>query len=141
MLAVNKPTIGPMSEANLSKVREVEKFLLDKPQIEIKTSHEFHAGLYSRTIMIPAGVLITGALIKIETLLILSGDATIVINGVSSRISGYGVIPASAGRKQIFMAHEDTYLTMVFKTSARTIEEAEAEFTDEADMLGSRREQ
>lgn len=141
MLAVNKPTIGPMSEANLSKVREVEKFLLDKPQIEIKTSHEFHAGLYSRTIMIPAGVLITGALIKIETLLILSGDATIVINGVSSRISGYGVIPASAGRKQIFMAHEDTYLTMVFKTSARTIEEAEAEFTDEVDMLGSRREQ
>lgn len=115
MLAVNKPTIGPMSEANLSKVREVEKFLLDKPQIEIKTSHEFHAGLYSRTIMIPAGVLITGALIKIETLLILSGDATIVINGVSSRISGYGVIPASAGRKQIFMAHEDTYLTMVLK--------------------------
>lgn len=141
MLAVNKPTIGPMSEANLSKVREVEKFLLDKPQIEIKTSHEFHAGLYSRSIMIPAGVLITGALIKIETLLILSGDATIVINGVSSRISGYGVIPASAGRKQIFMAHEDTYLTMVFKTSARTIEEAEAEFTDEVDMLGSRREQ
>ena len=43
--------------------------MLECPQVAIQTTHHFHAGLYSRTIRIPAGVMITGALIKIPTLL------------------------------------------------------------------------
>lgn len=140
MLAVSNPTIGAMSEANISSVRAIEEFLLDKPQLEIKTIHDFHAGMYARTIMVPAGAMLTGALIKIPTLLMLSGDASVIIDGEEVRISGYGVIPAAAGRKQVFLAHSDTYLTMVFATSATTIEDAEMEFTDEFDLLGSRRE-
>ena len=140
MLALNRPTIPPMTTGQITFAREIERIAVDMPQVAIETSHEFHAGIYTRTIMIPAGVMITGALIKIPTVLILSGDATVLIGDEKIRLTGYGVIPAEAGRKQVFLAHADTYLTMLFKTEADTVEEAENEFTDEADNLGSRRE-
>ena len=134
-----KQTIPAMTDAQLDVVREIERINSERPQIDIQTLHEFHAGLYSRTIKIPAGVRLTGAFIVIETLLIVSGDVSVTIGGDVVRITGYGTIPASANRKQVFMTHGDTYLTMVFKTDATTIEEAEEEFTNEAHRLGTRR--
>jgi hypothetical protein len=53
---------------------------------------------------------------------------------------GYNVIQASAGRKQIYVTREETAITMIFPSNAKTVEEAEEEFTDEAEMLLSRRE-
>lgn len=140
MLALNRPTIPPMTTGQIAFVTNVESVAVGMRQVDIETSHEFHAGIYTRTIMIPAGVMITGALIKIPTVIILSGDATVLVGDEKIRLTGYGVIAAEAGRKQLFIAHEDTYLTMLFKTDATTVEEAENEFTDEADKLGSRRE-
>ena len=80
-----------------------------------------------------------GALITIPTLLIMSGHATLFIGEEDVELTGYAVIPASAGRKQAIYAHADTLLTMLFPTAARTVEEAEQEFTDEPERLGSRR--
>ena len=54
------------------------------------------------------------------------------------RLNGVNIIPASAGRKQIMYAISDVTVTMSFATSAKTIVEAEDEFTDEAHLLGSR---
>ena len=140
MLSLIRPTVPQMTPQQISTVREVESLVLNLPQVDIKTEHEFHAGIYSRTIMIPAGVVLTGALIKIPTLLILSGDATVMIGDSEVRLTGYGVIPAEEGRKQLFIAHQDTYLTMLFKTDVTPVFDAENEFTDEAENLGSRRE-
>ena len=86
MLALNSAKICATSENNLAFVREVESFILDQPQLEIETIHSFHAGLYARTIMVPAGAMITGALIKIPTLLTLSGDASVIIDREEVRI-------------------------------------------------------
>ena len=58
----------------------------------------------------------------------------------SRRITGTAVIPASAGRKQAFVAHQDTSISMVFPTKSTSVEQAEAEFTDDADLLFSRRD-
>jgi hypothetical protein len=129
-----------MTDSQIAAVYAVEEDVLKCEQVEITTLHEFHAGMYARTIVIPADVILTGALIKIPTLLILSGDVTIMIDGARTRLTGYGVIPAADGRKQVFIAHSDTHLTMIFKTEATTIEEAENEFTDEADRLITRRQ-
>lgn len=112
--------------------------MLAMPQIHIPTSHVFHAGTYARTIRIPAGAALTGALIKIPTMLIVSGQVTVFIGGETLELCGYHVIPASAGRKQAFIAHADTDLTMIFPTKATTVEQAENEFTDEAHLLFSR---
>lgn len=132
------PGLPAMAPADVENVGKLQDYMLGLPQVAIATHHHFHAGLYARTIRIPAGVVITGALIRIPTLLIVSGHATVFIGGESIELAGYHVLPGQAGRKQVFAARTDTDLTMLFATDAKTIEQAEAEFTDEADLLASR---
>lgn len=128
-----------MSDVAVDRVRELEKATGAMPQAEISTHHVLHGGLYARTVMIPAGVVITGALIEVATLLILDGDCTVGLgDGRVEHFEGRHVLPASAHRKQAFLARRDTHLTMVFATNAQSVEEAEDEFTREADRLMSR---
>lgn len=131
--------ILPISPAQLDRVRAFEQANLARPQVPITTHHLLHAGLYARTITIPDGVVLTGALIKIATVLVLSGDAILNRGDQGQRFTGYHVIPASAHRKQAILAMADTHLTMLFQTDAKRVEDAEAQFTDEADLLFSRR--
>lgn len=133
------PVVPAMSPAAIAAVRNVERIALQLPQVSIATKHVFHAGLYARTIKLPRDVMITGALVKIPTVLIVQGNTDIWLGEETRRITGYAVLPAAAGRKQAFRAYADTWITMMFATTARTVAEAEAEFTDEAAMLGSRR--
>lgn len=132
--------IQAMSCDAIAKVSVLEKQLLSLPQVDIVTRHVLHAGMYARTITIPAGIVLTGALIKCPTLLAVSGDVLMSLGDADGiRITGTVVVPASAGRKQVFMTYAETTVTMVFPTNARTVAEAEAEFTDEAEALFSRR--
>lgn len=134
-------SIPPMSPQAVANVAALEKQLLELPQVEIHTRHVLHGGMYARTILIPAGVVLTGALIKLPTLLMISGDV-LVSRGEEEgiRIAGSAVIPASAGRKQAFVTYQDTSVSMVFPTLATSVEQAEAEFTDDTDLLFSRRD-
>jgi len=138
LVAQNK--IHVMTAEDVEKVRDLEKYILGLPQTKIDTQHIFHSGIYSRTIKIPAGVVLTGALIKRSTTLIVCGDVTVFIGDRTLDLNGYYVLPASAGRKQAFYAKSDTYLTRQFATTAKTVEEAEEEFTDEAHSLFSRKD-
>ena len=79
-----------------------------------------------------------GQAFKVPTVLILSGEVTVLANDRAIEIQGYQVIPASSDRKQAFVAHTNTELTMIFATAATTVEEAEAEFTSEPELLASR---
>ena len=133
-------TLPAMSADTVSKVRELEAVALQMPQVDIHTEHTMHAGVYARTILVPAGVSITGAEIKIPTILILAGDALLYGDDGQVRVTGYHVMHGKEGRKQAIVALADTYLTMIFATSARTVEDVETEFTDEHAMLGSRKE-
>lgn len=132
--------IPPMSPEAIGVVSMLESAMLDKEQVPLTTWHSLHGGTYTRTICIPAGVLLTGALIKVQTTLIVSGHCHVYIGDKSCELQGYNVVPASAGRKQAFMAITDTWLTMMFKTDAASVEEAETQFTDEYEQLGSRRD-
>lgn len=127
--------------ATIEAVRRLEDEALKLPQVPIHTEHSFHAGMYARTIMIPQGVVLTGAIIQIPTMLIFSGHAAVYTPEGAEDWIGYRVVLAPANRKQAFFAKQNTYLTMVFPTSATTIEEAENEFTAEADRLLSRKQE
>ena len=139
-LVAAQPRIPAMSEAAIDKVRRLESLALETPQIAIDTQHVIHAGMYARTVYVPAGVMITGALIKIATLLVVHGDADVYVDGESIRLEGYNVLPASAGRKQAFVALTDLHLTMIFPSRAKNVADAELQFTDECDRLSSRRD-
>mgnify|MGYP007071578722 CR=1 FL=1 len=136
--AIQTPTIKPMTDAAIDAVREIEARVLACEQAEIHTVHVIHAGLYSRTIRIQKSTLVTGALVKIPTVLTISGHCSVLVDGELVEFVGYHTIPASAWRKQVFYAHEDTFVTMTFPTTAQTVEQAEAAFTDEFNNLMSR---
>lgn len=131
-------SVPAMSASAIETVRKLESYTLQAPQTKIPTSHIFHAGVYARTIMIPAGVILTGALIKIATMLIVQGDCIVYIGDQARELHGYHVLAASPGRKQAFIAIKDTHMTMFFSTNAKNVEQAEDEFTDEANLLFSR---
>lgn len=132
------PRLTPMSPETVEKVRQLETSLASMPQVDIRTEHLIHGGMYARTVRIPAGVVLTGALIKRATVLIVSGEVTVFTGSDTLELSGFHVLPGSAGRKQAFLAQADTCLTMLFPSSAQTVAEAETEFTDEAHLLLSR---
>jgi len=140
-LVALEPRIPAMSADALATVERVEAERALLKQVPLRTNHLIHGGMYARTVLIPAGVMITGVAIKIATILIVQGKALAYIGTPEPLpIDGYLVMPASKGRKQAFMAVKDTFLTMMFPTQAETVEEAERQFTDEVDKLSSRRD-
>lgn len=127
--------IKSMDVAAIDQVRALEDAAMKMPNVQLKTDHTFHAGVYTRTIFLPTGMMITGALIKIPTVVITSGSLIAYTGEGLKPLEGYHVLQAEAGRKQAFVAGADSYITMIFATNATTIEEAEREFTDEYELL------
>lgn len=124
----------------IQAIREFEAPLVGHEPVEVRTEHVIHAGMYARTIAMPAGMVLTGVLLKRPTLLIVTGWAEVLAGEEWLELKGYSVIPASAGRKQVFVSKSAVMITMLFPTEARTVEEAEAQVTDEAPALLSRRQ-
>lgn len=128
-----------MSPTTIDKVRRFEARVAADPQVVLTTKHDIHAGMYARTLFIPSGVRITGALLKVATMLIVWGEVYIYTGEDEPlHVVGHEVIHAAAGRKQIIAAVSGTHLTMLFPTKATTVKDAEREFTDEGDILLSR---
>lgn len=116
---------------------------LDERQLDVNVpiEHFIFDGVYYRTCRIPKGVAIVGALIKIPTTVIVSGDCLVSLGLTIGRLTGYNVVRAEAFRRQAFKALEDTCVTMCFKTNAKDVKEAEKEFTDEWKLLTTNREE
>lgn len=130
-----------MTPEAIDKVRLIEEFSLKLcEQVEFPTEHLLHGGMYSRTLHMKAGEVLTGALLKIATVLIVKGDCAVFIGGETIELRNYAVLPGSAGRKQIFLAHTDVSMTMIFPTQATTVLDAEKQFTDEYALLMTNRQ-
>lgn len=138
MLTLIENQMPPMTEYEINRVADLESYARSMPQVAVPTEQILHAGLYMRTIFMPAGTILTGALIKIATALIISGHARVYMGNEIRDIVGYHVMRAASNRKQAFYALGDTHLTMAFASAARTTEDAELEFTDESDKLLTR---
>jgi hypothetical protein len=131
--------IPSMHDDAIARIRRLEARAAERPQVKIATHHVLHAGLYARTILVPAGTMLTGALVDIPTTVIVSGDCTVALgDGRTERLTGYHVLAAEGRRKQAYIAHADTWITAVFASSAKSVAEAEDEFTAEAHKLMSR---
>lgn len=127
--------LRPMTEEAIDMVRELTEESLRHPQLQFVTQHQLHAGMYTRTVLLPAGSIVTGVLVKIPTTLHLSGDCAVFTGYETVRVTGFAVLPAAAHRKQAFHAYTDTTLSMSFVSSAADVAAAEAEFTDELRLL------
>jgi hypothetical protein len=139
-LAERLPFLPAMSPRAVAAVRELESRQMHGEQVPITTAHLMHGGMYARTICIPADATLTGALLKVATVLVVHGACTVFIGDDEIHLSGFNVLAGSAGRKSAFHAHTDTHMTMVFPSTAQSVAEAEDQFTDEAALLMSRRD-
>lgn len=124
----------------LALTQAVQDTCMKREQLPIYTEHLIHAGMYARTITMPPQTILVGTLIKIPTTVIMVGTAKFLVGKEWQEISGYAVLPASANRKQIFISESAFIITMIFPTSANTVEQAESEFTSETAFLLSRRQ-
>ena len=82
-----------------------------------------------------------GTLIRVPTLLIVSGHVRINSGDRVYELCGYHVLEGEINRKQMAWALEDTEITMIFATKAKTVDEAEREFTVEFEQLQNRKKE
>ena len=131
--------IIPSSTAkSIEKVNSLENTIKDLEQIKLITAHTLHAGVYTRTIIMSPNEVLVGALIKIPTTVIVNGKCMVSDGSNQQLVDGVKTFACMPNRKQAFYSEDYTTITMIFKTNAKTIEEAEEEFTDEAKSLMSR---
>lgn len=140
LVAQSPCALTPPSPEMLDKMNRAHEIISSCPQVEIVTEHLLHGGMYARTIRRGPGVVAIGSLILRATILIVQGDCTVVTGDRQIELHGYNVLPGLAGRKQISLTHGPVEMTMIFPTSAKTVEEAENEIFAEADQLVSRKD-
>lgn len=97
--------------------------------------------MYARTIRMPAGTAAVGTLIRVPTLLIVSGTCALTREIASTNFRAITSWRARSTGKQMAWALEDTEITMIFATQAKTVDEAEREFTVEFEQLQNRKKE
>jgi hypothetical protein len=127
--------LAPSSPEAIGKVERFTEALKQLPQTVFITEHLLHAGMYTRTVRLPAGTACAAVLIKVPTVLIFQGEAVVYSNDEVIYVTGYSVLPGCAGRKIAFVTQSDVAMSMLFPTTATTVDEAQRAFTDEHELL------
>lgn len=121
-------------------VRALEHALIDAPQVDLQTTMVVHGGMCTRTILIPAGTLLTGAQTNLDNVCTLCGDIVVTTDGGPLRLTGYHVLPAAKGFKRAGVAITDTYWSTTWRTDLTDPQAIEDEMTDESALLQTRRD-
>lgn len=123
---------------SVDAVRRLEDLLLQCPQIDLHTHRMVHGGVAARTIFIPAGTVLTGALTNLDNTCVLYGDITVTTDDGPKRLTGFNVLPATAGAKRAGVAHSDTWWVTIHRTDLTDLDAIEDEMTGESAMLQTR---
>ena len=126
----------PVTTASVSFAREVEALLKTaEHQVSVQIEESLHDGVYVRTGFVPPGVIATGCLTKVPTTLIVIGKCKVTCADGIMDVDGFAQFETAAGRKTVFRTITKTVTVMIFKTDARTVEEARRAMTDDV-LLG-----
>lgn len=120
------------------QVDDLERLILAGPQVDLQTQHALSGQVYSRTIYIPAGTVLTGATHKKDHINIVFGDITVSTDEGVKRITGHHIIPTKAGIKRAGYAHADTIWTTLCHTELTEISAIEDELVVESEQLQTR---
>jgi hypothetical protein len=93
-------------------IYRLEAELLKLPQVEMPVEHAFCAGLYARTMHIPAGTALTGAIHRQESFFLVRKGSLIVSTDSGPRTLGPGDMSVSSiGTKRAGVALTDVEVT------------------------------
>lgn len=127
--------VTTMQQAKYDALTEA---LLQLPQVDLLTTHVIMGGLYARTIRIPAGVVLTGAVHKKDHVDIMQGDITVTTHEGSKRLTGHHVLNTPAGLGRAGYAHTETLWTTICATELTELAAIEAELVENPAKLQTR---
>ena len=120
------------------KIFAAEAFLKEQPQIEIPVQHHFSQGVYARTIIIPAGVILTGDIHKFKQLNILSkGRMQVYTEEGIREVEASFIVVSPPGTKRIAHTLTECVWTTIHGTEETDVEIIRSKFIakDENDYL------
>ena len=93
-------------------IYRLESELLKLPQVEMPIEHAFCAGLYARTMRIPAGTVLTGAIHREESFfLVRKGDLIVSTDDGPKRLGAGAMSISRIGTKRAGVALTDVEVT------------------------------
>lgn len=100
------------SASHRAKVEQVERALMNVPQIDCPVRHYFAPGMYAREITIPAGAALIGAVHKTDNLVVLSaGRLSLATESGPIEIAAPCTMLCKAGSKNAAVALETAVWT------------------------------
>ena len=118
---------------NMPEILALEKVLLTLEQVECPVSHYHIEGVYVRSMFIPAGTVLTGAIHNKENVSILAQGTIRVTNGTESKvITAPYIMVDQPGIKRLGVAETDVTFINVWRTDLTDIESLEKELRSES---------
>jgi|CXWL01.1.fsa_nt_gi quercetin dioxygenase-like cupin family protein len=109
-----------------SKLVDLENHIKAMPQVDLKVEHFNIRGVYVRSLFIPAGHVLTGAIHNHECINIVAmGDISVTDGDNETRLKAGFISVSKAGTKRAGYAHEDTVFITVHRTDLTDIAEIE----------------
>ncbi len=129
-----EPTIQALALPVNERVRKLERYLATLDQVTIGLKHEFIDGLYKRTMKVPEGTVLTGAIHKVKHMDVMTkGSMIIVTDAGTKEIHAPFTMTSEVGVKKCGIALTDVEWCSFHAAPYDTIEEMEAHIHSEND--------
>lgn len=127
---------APPDAPSRQQILRLQDAMAGMPQVPLPPEHTFGPGFYVRTIRIPAGTVLVGAIHKTEHLFILSQGILEVAteDGIGRLEAPYQVV-ARAGLKRVGVAITDVVCSNLHITSETELAALEAQLIEPEDVV------
>jgi hypothetical protein len=120
-------------QGNMPEILALEKVLLTLEQVDCPVTHYHIEGVYVRSMFIPAGTVLTGAIHNKENISILAQGSIRVTNGTESvLISAPHIMVDKPGIKRLGVSETDVTFINVLRTDLTDIDELEKELVSQS---------
>lgn len=120
-------------QGNMPEILALEKVLLTLEQVDCPVTHYHIEGVYVRSMFIPAGTVLTGAIHNKENISILAQGSIRVTNGTESvLITAPHIMVDKPGIKRLGVSETDVTFINVLRTDLTDIDELEKELVSQS---------
>ncbi len=127
----------PSSQAiELQRIESIEKAMLKESQVDVPLHHAFAPNVYLRQVTMPKGAVIIGHQHKTEHFnIVLSGKATVFMDGEIQDIVAPAIFKSSANVRKVLFIHETMIWATVHPTAETNLEKLEEELVVKSDSF------
>ncbi len=120
----------------LDRIEGLEKRLLNEPQVELPLHHAFAPNVYLRQITMPKGTVVIGHQHKTEHFnIVLSGRASVYMEGEMHEIVAPSIFKSSAGVRKVLFIHETMVWATIHPTTETNLDKLEDELIIKSDSF------